>query len=295
MAFCALAINYLKFLYMATVAAIGMATESSVMHLVYTVIGLSGIVIYLYSGILKSKMTKNEVYLLIFIVCFFGLFMFISPNKYGYTNEVFKSIYLTLGSASIPAFLMGILIRKKGNIKELGKWIPIFVLLMTVSCFLVSLDPSTRTTGGYLKDESGFDYQTLSYTAAYAFGMTFYYVKYYEKLPKFYIFTDPLWKKALVFLMILQLLTVFLAGGRGGFLVISIFAVYYLFLTSKNFLSFIIKAVAIMLVAVFVLSFAQNLGIQTAGYDRILTSITTAAPESASAPLFSLPSPLLAI
>lgn len=280
MAFCALAVNILKYVYMAVMAVFGISNQPLIMHAVFALLGVSCMFIYFEKSLVKSRIIAREVFQIFAVLLFLVFFVAIPCGKYGILKSNYLGMLLTLGSGSIPAYLMGILIRKKDKIDEMGKWVPAFAVILAVAGFMVAINPSTATSGGYVMDDSGFDYQALSYAASYGFGLLVYYMKQRSTIPEFNMFKKPIWTKIFYMCMVLQVITVVLAGGRGGFLVTVIFALYYILLNSKNSLDAIRKIILLVLAMFALFALAQYLDIATAGYERILNSIQSGGGDS---------------
>lgn len=64
--------------------------------------------------------------------------------------------------------------------------------------------------------DNGLNYQNTSYMAAYATALAYYYILCFDKIKWVFFFKRRLWFIIIGISIIVNLLTIFIAGGRGG-------------------------------------------------------------------------------
>ena len=135
-------------------------------------------------------------------------------------------------SSSVPAFLMGMLIMRSGKLDEMCKNLPIFILFNTfVSTVVIFFNSGSSNI---LQDDSGFNYQSLSYFVAYTFALNIFYIKYSQSFKNFKVFDKPIWNVVFQCFIPLHYLTLMLAGGRGAFILICVLTIYYFFMDKSR-------------------------------------------------------------
>lgn len=184
-------------------------SASGQLALVYIIVAicLLGIVIVDFQRTISKKVVT---FVLLWIAITY-LFIF-TGQKMQYVNIWYASelkAYLAVSFTSV-LFMIIISWKKKKTIDN--RLVALLDILITVITFLVVLNSNDVTSGGLMKDSSGFLYQNTSYYAAFGMGMSVYLsceLKLEKKFCK--------WKRtALMFLLVIQMLICFMAGGRGG-------------------------------------------------------------------------------
>lgn len=260
---------------MSVLALFGAANDGGPMHLFFAFCGIFCIAVYIVKCLLNSNIFDWELFLLFAILLFFIVFMIVCPLKYGYTDSVYKSMYLTFGSASIPAFLMGIMARKRNLISDMMKWLPPFIIILTFASFIVTLSPSGQTSGGFVSDESGLMYQNCSYYSAFAFGLNILYLKFYDSVNHFKPFSSSKFKILLKLMPVVEVVTVFLSGGRGGCVVLFLFIIYAVFVFSRNSADAVRNLFLVLAAGIVVLFVLPKVNIATNGINRIFNGLTS--------------------
>lgn len=242
-------------------------SASGQLALVYIIVAicLLGIVIVDFQRIISKKVVT---FVLLWIAITY-LFIF-TGQKMQYVNIWYASelkAYLAVSFTSV-LFMIIISWKKKKTIDN--RLVALLDILITVITFLVVLNSNDVTSGGLMKDSSGFLYQNTSYYAAFGMGMSVYLsceLKLEKKFCK--------WKRtALMFLLVIQMLICFMAGGRGG-AVLSMFLLFYgiwRIYGIKGILYSGVPAVVILLFLPSVFNLISiNLGIDTKGLERALS------------------------
>ncbi len=217
----------------------------------------------------KRNISKKVVALIVFWIVITYFFVF-TGQKMQYVNAWYASelkAYLAV-SFTIVLFVISISWRKKNSIDN--RLVVLLDILITVITFLVVLNSNDVTSGGLMKDSSGFLYQNTSYYAAFGIGMSVYLsceLKLENKFCK--------WKRiSLIFLIVLQMLICFMAGGRGG-AVLSMFLLLYGIWRIYGIKGILYSSVPAIVALLFLPSIFNlisiNLGVDTKGLERALS------------------------
>ena len=141
------------------------------------------------------------------------------------------------------------------------------VIILTVISF-VSLFRHDSDIAGYIRDSSGLTYQNVSYFSAYAFGLTLFHITETVK-------SRPLsWFYKLIYFVFLaiQAATCFLAGGRGGLVLLVVLFVASVFMYwGKKAYRIVVPAVIILIFLRYAFPFVISLlGINVKGIERVM-------------------------
>lgn len=217
---------FLRPVYSGILLVFGIGTEQLPLSVVYIGVAL---IDYCYIFIKRFFTYKIEEQVWVSTLVMVALFIlqFVTGFKYsGISNGEFMNSILSYVSLSIPAFLMGCMFVEKNDYSMLGKMLPIFIIVL--SGVTMYADFSTmKSWDGLVYNENSYniDYQNCTYYAAYAFGLTAYYLLYSEELQVGQRIQKLRW---LFFVLLpVQIFVVLTAGGRGGALLGGFLVVYY--------------------------------------------------------------------
>ena len=195
-----------------------------------------------------------------------------------YNSATFKNVHLL---SEIQSYLISWMIcltaavaLAKVGVKGLcgiDRFLPVVIILYTFGSLFALMFSSGLTTGGLMSDDSGLNYQSNSYCAAYAIGLTLYYLTHFDVSGKLWIFrlrffARPFWCA----LVVCQSAVLVLSGGRGGLVAAFLAAVYCVY-TQRRTLAFDVRKILVscILVLVGALLFVKVIGILTVEYNGI--------------------------
>ena len=178
-------------------------------------------------------------------------------------------------------------VSKVGSLNGLVRVVPIIVLIYTLGSLFALAFSTGLTTGGLMADGSGLNYQSNSYCAAYAIGLTMYYLTHFDSSKKLRIFRYRLFAKPFWYLlMVCQLSVLVLSGGRGGLVTAFLVAIYCAITQKEKLISDIRKAMssaALVLVGIaFFLAVMGTISFGYDGLDRILSFLDGRGDENRS-------------
>lgn len=195
--------------------------------------------------------------------------------------DYYHSYFLVFAGQTAPGVITALLLSQTNDIDiKIKRIAPYVSIIFTIIAFSCSLHPSMRTSGGLAANENYLNYQTLSYMAAYATGFA-----------EYTLLTDapnvPALFKTRIGIIIefalifINLLSILIAGGRGGIVNYLIFGAITVFFAMRNNKvtgttlikgSFLVVLVGIIGTITF--RYAANLNISTSGFSRITALLT---------------------
>lgn len=225
---------------------------------------------------------KPKTRLPIFIIAVFGLLLimaysFTSSHYFQFSSK-YESFFMVLYGQTLPAMIIAAIVSQETEIQEnIKRYTPIIAVIFTIIAFVAAFFPSSATSGGFTDNENGLNYQSTSYMAAYAAGLNYYYILLSKSIKWAAPFSKDLFRKLIPCLVIVNFLTILIAGGRGGlvtFVFLTCSAFFIKLHTTKFSLlksaRFYMGIFVIILVGCLCFYFAQNSSIETSGFSRIL-------------------------
>lgn len=168
------------------------------------------------------------------------------------------------------------------------KSVPVIAIIYTLGSAVALLFSSGLTTGGFMSDMSGLNYQSNSYCAAYAIGLTLFYLSHFFEIPKMKVFriaffSRPFW----LVLLVVQSSVLISSGGRGGFLTAVVLLGYFIFenraIVLKNVRIIAGGIVALTIVLMMSTYVAGSLHLEYVGFERILSFLERGSDAGRSA------------
>lgn len=228
--------------------------------------------------IIRKKML-NTIILAVIVLILYS----ITPLYYGENNEKWISYFLVLIGQIIPSVILGGFIGNQINIqKKMMRLAPILAIIFSFISFNAIMHPTSVTTGGFVNNLNGLDYNSASYMSACAAGFGQYFIIMHDEIKWFVIFRSNLIKNTFFFLSVLNFFSILIGGGRGGlvtFICISICSLIVAIKKKKLTISTVIKyfivIVLILIIGFLVINGAMKSDISTSGFERILNTIET--------------------
>ena len=238
----------------------GLDIDGVVMRVV--LIGIAGISWLFYFTFVPKYLKEKKM---IFFLAVFGLMFYSTqyfhdycPNKTGYIGQL-----LRWGADCVSGCLIGMILMKIKDYSIIHRFLPLECVALTP--FMAWATITLGASQGQMHIIGGLNYQTVAYSMALLFGLSFFYTFIYTgrelgKLKKLIM---------LVFLLI-QAACCAMAGGRGGLVLLVVYVCYLSFLmVKKNIVS---KRTFIIIAIVSVVGFlvvADYVGLfQSSGFQR---------------------------
>lgn len=195
--------------------------------------------------------------------------------------DYYHSYFLVFAGQTAPGVITALLLSQTNDIDiKIKRIAPYVSIIFTIIAFSCSLHPSMRTSGGLAANENHLNYQTLSYMAAYATGFA-----------EYTLLTDapnvPALFKTRIGIIIefalifINLLSILIAGGRGGIVNYLIFGAITVFFAMRNnkvagttLIKGSLLVVLVGIIGTITFRYAANLNISTSGFSRITALLT---------------------
>lgn len=243
-------------LFFCVLGIFGLTFEGSESSPVYKLFmaGNGGLVIALtIIGIMKGeiKTTISFWTLLILLPIFVLGCYFWQVPVYNLNMENARQFMLLMVCFSYTACCIGIYIAHQG-IAHFAKYMDIIMLIMTMSFFSAIL--ATIAGGASI---GGAGYQAMAYMSAFAFCINICMILWGDKYERFPLFTGKKWNMISYILLVIQLLTCLLSGGRGGFVLLALGTGYMMY-RSRKLGKLLTMGVFAILIAVAAASFSDT-------------------------------------
>lgn len=201
--------NILFFAIMSILGIVYRGSEESNSYILFC--GLSSVIamILVVAAELRNK-RKRSTFMYFLPLLFYMIEYFRTAGIYSDVPYLNRNTLVFL-CFSIPAIFVGTHLANTDSFKESRKWFQVFMFVISIGLFFSF--PKLRSSE--IVSLSGSSYQAYSYMAAYCFGVNFYGLLEKE-LFQFKRFSIILVKAIRVFLLVLQIMSVFLGGGRGA-------------------------------------------------------------------------------
>ena len=248
--------------------------------LIMAFVSAAAILVQVFRAKGKISMPTAKVF-----VGFLIIILLYSATPYLYHTEqtqAYHGFWLSLVGQSFPAALLSTFIATdEVAIFKLKKNAIIVAGIFTALSIVAVFNPTLTTTGGFVDNESGLNYQSASYLAGYATGLFSFILITREWEGHFEIIRKNIGIIAILVGIALNFITILISGGRGGlacFLVFITIAVVMRLVSQRASYNTAIRTMALIVVLVvggyFAIRYAASSTIATSGYSRILTLFT---------------------
>lgn len=249
-----------------------LGNDSSIIYILYNaVIAILGIVVFFrYLLSKETRIRRNE--LLILAIPFIYIFIFLIEVIIHGSNEKVLYWFLLFVLWSVPAIYVAYTVSKTQIILILPKWIEIFGIIFSlgsINSILIPYAMGIQNTG-----LGGATYQTASYTSALSFGILLYFYWFGSNHIRFNFTKLGIYKWILLILALMNSLCVFISGGRGGFVLLTLYIMIFIIniIKIKRFSTLLNMIFIIVISCVLIYSMSENI-IFRAGFERVISFI----------------------
>ncbi len=201
---------------------------------------------------------------------------------YVFSNDMYQIYLLVLVGQVAPSMLYASLVALNPQVQtHMKQYAPMMAIIFTVLSFMATFFPNMSDSHGLIANANGLSYQSTSYLAAYATAFwgycmitakaEFYHFKFMKKSISSLLFVSG---------MMLNLVTILLAGGRGGLVAFCVFFLLSIILTFKQqkitLPQLLVRLIGLLVLAFIIYGlvfFAQNFASPTSGVRRILAAL----------------------
>lgn len=216
-------------IFFAMVATLGLnygGVEESFAYIVYSVIVavLNVSLILSYLTFQRKKLSYKDLGILstpfFVIMLYFQGFL---ANGGISSNETRWLMYFLLWST--PAIYSALYVCKTEKTESVVKWIEILMILFTVGVLTSITIPFLF--GIRYASVGGGTYQAASYLAGFTYGLSLYFYTFGDSHKRFSFTKSRLYQILLPALILSNMLGAFLPGGRGGFVLLGIYSLFF--------------------------------------------------------------------
>ena len=218
-------------LFLTYMSIFGIQVESGMKSI--QAIGIAAIAFALMLKDILSRNLSRKNYMQIFSLLVIMLLYYSTHYFYprGTANSNYMAHFLSFGSLSIPACLIGISLSTHKYNKEILNLLPLFVVIITVT--VAPLVFLTSVTGNLLRgDDSVFDYQNASYYLAFCSSYAAFYVLFCKD------FNNSLYGNiaylAMFVVVFVCAIGCIMGGGRGAFVYLVLIGIYLAYRSLKK-------------------------------------------------------------
>lgn len=245
-----------------------------------TIVGAISITVLLYN-FMFMRFGKKYMFFAFVAMALLAWAYYATQYFFNYPAELYPSYLLLIMGQLTPVVLTGVVVAydKKTQV-DMQRLAPVISILFTVISMFAAFFPTSTTSGGFANNDNGLNYQSSSYMAAYAASFNVYFLLVKDKKMMLPVFNRRIVRLFMPALLGLNLLTILVAGGRGGlvlFIVQSLIGLFYYGKLNKGRHNKLRMAIVIAICAYsarYAISIASSLSLDTSGLVRISQTIS---------------------
>lgn len=229
----------LTFTIFSTLLGLTYVSGNSSIYILYNVAVAGCVYLYCFFSFLIKPFRINVPLLVsilaVVYICVSFLLIYFSFND---INERVTNFFSYFIIWSLPAFLFGIVVGHSKLLGEIEKTLD--VLMLVLSAVVIVNGVFYFSVGGRTSSSvsGSSNYQTMSYVSALAFALDYYLLTQGNTITRRSFFANNRLYRALCMILLpLQLLSLIVTGGRGGFVLLCVYFIYITLLRSREFTS----------------------------------------------------------
>ena len=199
--------------------------ESSKTYVIYVIVvailNLYLFVKYLFIG--NSKIKYRELLIVFFPLIIFSFYI-VTGNINNVFNPVAKTYFTYFLLWTVPVIYAGLYVNRANLLNGMVKYFEILMWVLTISVITTSIIPFVK--GSHFISMGGASYQTASYLSAFAYGLNLYFIIFGKNHERFNFSKYRSYNWLCFMFLIIQLLGIFLSGGRGGIVLFAVYSLY---------------------------------------------------------------------
>lgn len=218
-------------------------TEGSVVEHAWAIL-LAGVTytMLLLDG-MRGKLTKRNIRVLSLLFVILVLY-FVTSFFYNESRPLHFSNLLMFISESIPAAYIGMRLARCRDFDKINDLLPFFVipfalLIGTIGIQYAAIGERVNN------DDSGLNYQTVSYYTAFSYSYAAYYVFLKQKIKGLYM---AILRIVMLFMMFYCGMVCLVSGGRGAFVFIIFISLYFAYSYLKNSKKHRMRTIAVLII-----------------------------------------------
>lgn len=219
----------------------------------------------------KCKLPKSNIRVLAFLSVILVLY-YVTSFFYSEFRPRHFSYFLVFISESIPAAYIGMRLVRSGNFDKINNLLPLFIipnalLIGTIGVQYAAIGERVNN------DDSGLNYQTVSYYMAFCYSYAIYYVFFNRKTKGLFML---IMRGVMLLIMFYCGMVCLVSGGRGAFVFIIFITLFFAYSYLKNTKKHRIRTIAILIIiAVVVIWLINRFNVmESAGMLRVMDKMT---------------------
>jgi len=187
--------------------------------------------------------------------------------------ETYFTYYLLWG---LTATYIGIFVARMELIALIAKWFEVIMIFFTISVILSIVLPFYKSVK--FISLSGATYQTASYISAFAYTLNLFYILFGTEYKLFKFHYSNIYRIFAFCLLPIQVLGVFITGGRGGFVLVFVATILMLLTNRRNQKFSLQKRVGIiallLITSLLIIPRLNQKALFASGFQRIFSYVT---------------------
>jgi len=214
-----------------------------------------------------GKINNVSIFLLLFSPLFFLLFYLVENPI---TLEA-KKYFIFFYPLSFPSMCIGAFLAFNNCLKKISPWIFILMLIQSIVLILYVL---RGLAGRDLDTQTYLNYQYISYLGGFSFSVNIFYLFMGRDMGLFNWQRRGYMKIICAFLLAVQFVSIFVSGGRGGFVVAFISLIVAMILKLKNYKSKYDIVLVVLLICLFLIGLKKITTNDNFNSSRVFSYIT---------------------
>lgn len=218
--------------------------------------------------LIKDKFNIHNKRVLLLSIIMGLLYAYTGAFQYQ-LNEQYWGELLRWGAICIPAVIVGMRLGYSRDFKYINSLIPFFTIVLTIVIAMVFKKFNDSMEEGIIHDESGLNYQNISYYMAFLFGINSYWQLYVDKKT---IWMGNILRLILFVAMLAEAIVCLMSGGRGAAILLGIyvaFALFHVIMINRKHRKLVLLSVILFVYAFFYFADYYSMW-EASGYERIM-------------------------
>lgn len=200
--------------------------EDSKIYVIYLLlIAIANGILFLKGILIKKYSFSINEFVVVLLPMFVTFLFLIRWLLNGNVNSLALTYYLYFCLWIVPVIFAAIIIKKENLYSDLVRYLEVVMLIFTISMLKETVIPFFN--GNSFVGVGGSTYQVASYISAFAFGLNMYFLLYGSNHKRFKFTKMKTYRIICILLLFIQLFGVFYTGGRGGFVLILAYILYF--------------------------------------------------------------------
>lgn len=248
----------------------GITDESTVEHAwAFILAGITYTILTV--DLMNGKLTKRDKQVILFLLVTLVSY-YLTSFFYSKIHPRHFSYLLVYISESIPAAYIGMRFVRSGYFYKVNNLLPFFIF--PIALLIGSIGIQYAVMGEYVNDDdSGLNYQNLSYYMAFCYSYSAYYVFLKQQAKGIYL---DVTRVMMLFIMLYCVMVCLVSGGRGAFVFIIFISMFFSYIYFKNSKKHRIRTIIVLiLIGAIVFCLINHFDVmESVGMQRVMDKLT---------------------